>query len=313
MTPSYVVAALLRCGLTIWATSTIVFFLPYVTLGRDPRTARAYGLVAEQGIWQQYLRFLGDAARLDFGPARIAPPARVAEVIALFLPWTIGLLTVATLLAFGLGLLAGGALAWRSAPGALRRLASLLVPLAAVPAYLLSLILLDIVAFRLRLAPLSSAMPTGALPALTPAYLAGMLHHALLPALAIVLSAAGAWAIATRGTMIGLIGEDFIALAEAKGLRRRRIFFVYGLRNALLPQATSLGLALGQALSGTLLVEMVFGYPGIGTLLYRAVTAFDYNTLYGIVVITGAAIGLATLILDLLYSRLDPRIRPRRA
>lgn len=313
MTLSYVVAALLRCGLTIWATSTIVFFLPYVTLGRDPRAARAYGLVAEQGIWEQYLRFIGDAARLDFGPARIAPPARVAEVIALFLPWTIGLLTVATLLAFGLGLLAGGALAWRSAPGALRRLASLLVPLAAVPAYLLSLILLDIIAFRLRLAPLSSAMPTGALPTLTPAYLAGMLHHALLPALAIVLSAAGAWAIATRGTMIGLIGEDFIALAEAKGLRQRRIFFVYGLRNALLPQATSLGLALGQALSGTLLVEMVFGYPGIGTLLYRAVTAFDYNTLYGIVVITGAAIGLATLILDLLYSRLDPRIRSRRA
>jgi peptide/nickel transport system permease protein len=111
-----------------------------------------------------------------------------------------------------------------------------------------------------------------------------------------------------RAMMISGLGEDYIAFAEAKGLKNREIFLHYALRNALLPQTTSLALSLGYIVSGAVLVEIVFGYPGVGTLLYRAIQQFDYFVIYGVVIILILAIGLATLILDMVYPLLDPRI-----
>src|SRR5690606_34830116 len=134
----------------------------------------------------------------------------------------------------------------------------------------------------------------------------------ILPALSIVLASMGTWAIGMRGMMISGLEEDYITFAEAKGLRNREIFFRYALRNALLPQTTALALSLGFIVSGAVLVEVVFGYPGVGTVLYRAIQTFDYFVIYGVVMILILAIGLTTLILDLLYPLLDPRITYQR-
>jgi peptide/nickel transport system permease protein len=134
------------------------------------------------------------------------------------------------------------------------------------------------------------------------------LWHSVLPAMSIVLASLGSWAIGMRGMMISGLGEDYITFAEAKGVRNRDIFTKYALRNALLPQTTSLALSLGFIVSGAVLVEVVFGYPGVGTVLYRAIQTFDYFVIYGVVIILIFAIGLATLILDLIYPLLDPRI-----
>jgi len=147
------------------------------------------------------------------------------------------------------------------------------------------------------------------LPGLNLAFFVDALSHAALPALSIVLAAIGFWALGMRAMMVMLQGEDSMIFAEAKGLKDRTLFMRYAVRNALLPQATALTLALGEILSGAVLVEVVFGYPGIGSVLYTAIRDFDYYLIQGIVFTIVVSIGLATLIVDLAYPLLDPRIR----
>ena len=135
-----------------------------------------------------------------------------------------------------------------------------------------------------------------------------VLHHSVLPALAIVLQQVGFWALGMRGMMVTTSGEDYITLAEANGLRNRTIFFRFGLRNALLPQLTALGLSLANVVAGQVIVEVVFAYPGIGTLLFQAIQASDYTVINGIAFITILSIGLVTMVMDFTYPLLDPRI-----
>ncbi|MBM3188459.1 MAG: ABC transporter permease, partial [Chloroflexi bacterium] len=130
-----------------------------------------------------------------------------------------------------------------------------------------------------------------------------------LPAISMILAGLGGWALGMRGMMVTVQGEDYMVLAEAKGLKRVRLFFRYGMRNALLPQVTGLALSLGHIVSGAVLIELVFGYPGVGGLLAQAIRQFDYPTIYGIVYMVILGIAVATLLLDLFYPLLDPRIR----
>jgi peptide/nickel transport system permease protein len=334
MSLGYVVKRVLLFFVVIWGATTFTFFLPKLAPGRDPIRERMGMMAAtggvmqgaidamvkayeakfglDQPLWQQYLRYLGDMARLDFNYSLAQYPARVIDLIGQALPWTVGLLTVTTLLAFALGSVLGGLMAWPKAPKFLEFLLPPLFTFSAVPYYLLGMILVYLLAFRLKLFPISGGSQTGTVPSLTPDFVLDLLHHSALPALSIILSAIGFWALAMRGMMVTTQGEDFMMMAEAKGLRGSRIFLGYAMRNALLPQMTSLALSLGNVVSGALLVEIVFQYPGIGTLLFKAVTGFDYFTIYGIVFFIIMSVSLATLILDLIYPLLDPRIRHQR-
>ena len=152
----------------------------------------------------------------------------------------------------------------------------------------------------------------GTLPGPTLAFAIDVIYHSIVPALSIVLSSVGFWALSMRGMMVTVQGEDYVNYAEARGLKSREIFFRYALRNALLPQTTALALAMGYVVSGAVLVEVVFAYPGVGTVLYRAVQTFDYFVIYGVVLMVILAIAVVTLILDLVYPLLDPRIAYRR-
>jgi len=138
-------------------------------------------------------------------------------------------------------------------------------------------------------------------------------QHALLPALAIILGSIATWSITMRGLVVSLRGDDFMLFADAKGLRQSTIFLRYAIRNALLPQVTGLGLALGQIVSGALLVEAVFRYPGLGGVLLRAIVTRDYILEQGIVLLIVVSIALVTLVLDLVYPLLDPRLTGARA
>jgi peptide/nickel transport system permease protein len=171
------------------------------------------------------------------------------------------------------------------------------------------MLLLYVLAFRLRMFPLGGGYETGAFPELTPAFGVQLLQHAALPALSIIMASTATWAIGMRGSVVSLDGEDFMLLAEAKGLRRSTLFLRYTLRNAMLPQVTALGIALGQIVSGALLVEAVFRYPGLGGLLLRAILTRDYFLEQGIVLVIVVSIAAATLVLDLAYPLLDPRVR----
>jgi peptide/nickel transport system permease protein len=259
-------------------------------------------------LWQQYLTYLQDIARFDFGVSIANFPSSVIEIILRALPWTIGLLLLATLIAFAIGTVLGAVIAWPRSPSVLNVVLAPLLTLSAIPFYLLGLILVYFLAFSLKWFPLSGGYTLGTIPRMNTAFFLDAAYHSILPALSIILASVGTWAIGMRGMMITGLEEDYITFAEAKGLKGSDIFWKYALRNALLPQTTALALSLGFIVSGAVLVEVVFGYPGVGTVLYRAIQTFDYFVIYGVVMILIFAIGLATLIMDLIYPLLDPRI-----
>ena len=334
MRRSYAVARLIQFVVILWGAATLNFFIPRLAPG-DPIRQRLQmmsrtGSISQQSIEEmvkaydqqfgldqplpvQYVRYLWDAAHLEFGYSLSQYPAKALTLITAALPWTIGLLLVSTLLAFALGTMLGALMAWPKSPRALHYLVAPLLTLSSVPYYLLGLVLVYLFSISQRLFPLSGGYTTGTVPTFSLAFIADVAHHAILPALSIILAAVGFWALGMRGMMVTTEGEDYMIMAEAKGLPDRWIFYRYALRNAILPQFTSLAIALGAVVSGSVLVEVVFGLPGIGTLLYKSITGSDFFVIYGIVFIIIFAIALATLIIDLVYPLLDPRITYRSA
>ena len=182
----------------------------------------------------------------------------------------------------------------------------------AIPFFLLGLILMYLLAFQWQLLPIFGGYSPGAKPAFNAAFILDVLTHALLPALSIILVSIGGWALSMRGMMVTTMGEDYVTFAEAKGLHATTVFLRYCVRNAILPQTTALALALGQILSGAVLVEVIFGYPGIGALLFQAIRENDFFLIQGIVFTVIVALGFTTFILDVFYPWLDPRISYRR-
>ena len=256
---------------------------------------------------------MADTSRFDFNYSIASFPRKVVDMILEGLPWTIALLAVTTAIAFVVGNLLGALLAWPGAPGWLQYVMPPLMALTAVPFFLLGLMLVYVVGFSLQWLPIYGGYTAGGIPQWSLAFAIDVVEHAILPSLAIILGSIGFWALGMRAMMVTNLGEDHVVFAEAKGLQRRTIFFHYGVRNAMLPQATALALVLGQLVSGAVLVEIIFGYPGIGTVLFQAIKGSDFFVVQGIVFILIIAIGLATLILDLVYPLLDPRIVYRRS
>lgn len=318
----------------IWAAATLNFFIPRLSPTRDPIRERLGQLAASGGLnaegieemvkaYQekfgldkpllvQYGNYMSDLLRLDFGYSMSSYPARVVDLIAMALPWTLGLLIVATFLSFTVGTLLGALTAWPGSPGFLKYLVMPFMTLSAIPYYLMGLILLYFLAVQLKIFPLFGGYKLGTTPGLNLPFISGVVEHAVLPALSIVLSGIGFWGLSMWGMMITTLGQDYVTLAEANGLRGRDIFFRYGLRNAILPQSTALALSLGFIVSGSVLVEVVFAYPGIGTLLFQGIRGSDFFLIYGIVFMIILSIGIATTLIDLIYPLLDPRIRTGR-
>lgn len=334
MRRSYALNRLVQFVVILWGAATLNFFIPRLAPGDPIRTRLLMmsrtGSVSQQSIEEmvksydqqfgldqplpvQYVRYLWDAAHLDFGYSLSQYPAKALTLITAALPWTIGLLVISTLLAFVLGTMLGALMAWPKSPRALHYLVAPLLTLSSVPYYLLGLVLVYLFSISQRIFPLSGGYTTGTVPTLSLGFVLDVAHHALLPALSIILAAVGFWALGMRGMMVTTEGEDYMIMAEAKGLPDRWIFYRYALRNAILPQFTSLAIALGAVVSGSVLVEVVFGLPGIGTLLYKSITGSDFFVIYGIVFIIIFAIAFATLIIDLVYPLLDPRITYRSA
>ena len=320
--------------LIVWLAASLNFFLPKLS-GQDPvrtkllQSAQLGGYVhagledmvkeynqrfgLDRPLWRQYVSYLGDTVHLDFNYSIANYPRTVRELIAEAIPWTAALLGTTTLLSFGIGTLLGALLAWPGAPRWMRYLMPPLWALHAIPFFLLGLILMYLLAFQVPLLPIFGGYSAGAHPSLSVGFMLDVLAHALLPALSIVLVATGGWALGMRGMMVTTMGEDYVTFAEAKGLRASTIFLRYCVRNAILPQTTALALALGQILSGAVLVEVIFGYPGVGTVLFHAIQENDFFLTQGIIFTVILALGVATLLLDLIYPKLDPRISYRRS
>lgn len=309
---------------TLLVSISINFFLPRLMPG-DPAQAlmdkmggvppeqlesikAAFGLDSGDSLLTQYGKYLGNTFRGDLGISLSRFPMPVMAVLKLAIPWTLGLIGLCTLISFGLGTVLGIYAAWRRES----RLASLTVGIftfvRSFPYFWLGLILIYTFAFRLRLFPLGGAYEVGLVRG-SLAWVLSVLRYGTLPALTICLSSLGGWILMMRNNMINVLAEDYISVALAKGLSLRRVKTMYAARNAILPSVTGFAMSLGFVVGGGLLTEMVFGYPGMGYMLYQAVNAKDYPLMQAIFLFIAVAVLIANFIADMAVLFLDPRVR----
>ena len=314
---------------TVIVSVTVVFFVPRMVPGNTlgalsaklanvgvnfnnkalvDEYNRRFGL--DKPVLEQYFAYLRQISQGDLGYSIASFPTTVGDLIRQSLPWTVGLLVVTTFISWILGSVIGGVVGW--AGGGSRPLQAL-VPIALVlytiPYYILAIILLFLLAFLWPIFPITGAYSAGSHIELTPQFAVDVLRHAALPALSIVLVSLGWWFLSMRSLIVTVKGEDYITWAEAKGLPAPRIFWAYAFRNALLPQVTGLALSLGQIVGGALVTETIFGYPGVGYLIFSSIKTLDYPVIQGAILLIVVSVASVNLIIDLLYPLIDPRIR----
>lgn len=326
-----IIRRLLFLVMVIWAASTITFFIPRIS-ERNPvrerfaELARSGGfspaameeIIAsyntkfglDESLWVQYVDYVSSIARFDLGVSYNKYPKTVLELIMESLPWTITLLLVTTILSFVIGNLLGAIAAWPRAPQWVRTVATPFILLQGVPPVVMGVLLLFFIGFRLKLAPLGGAYSTGVIPDWSSAsFVWDVVHHQLLPALALLLGSVGGWVLSMRGMGVTIQGEDYVNFAEHKGLGGYTIFKDYYLRNALLPQVTGLALALGGVVTSAIVIESQFGLPGLGRVLDAAIRSNDFLVIYGIVLFVTIAVATLMVVMEFIYPLLDPRIR----
>jgi peptide/nickel transport system permease protein len=312
-----------------WVALTVNFFIPRAVPGnaveaimsKFPGTlqpAAYHALEAMLGvghpgsIWHQYVSYLDEVVHLNFGISSSNYPAHVSTLLAETIPWTLVLVGTATVIAFFLGTLLGILAGWRHG-GWLERLLPGLMFLQAIPYFFLALLLLYLLAVNVHVFPVGLGYSGGLVPGWDWSFISSAIFHSVLPAFTIVITSVAGWMLQMRNVMITTIGEDYVLAAQAKGLPNRRVIFGYAARNALLPQLQGFGLALGFVVSGAIVMEIVFSYPGIGLLLLNSVTSDDFPLTQAIFLVITFAVLLANLIVDLVIVTVDPRVRTREA
>lgn len=313
---------------TLWAAVTLNFVIPRLQPG-DPAEAMVRALVgrnatidpaqleavrrmlgvSDKNLFLQYVDYLGAVFRGDFGISYTYFPYPVTTVIGEALPWTVALVGITTIVSFVAGTLLGAWAAYRRGT----RVDSVLTLgstfLGTLPFFWIALMLIYVFCFTFAFFPESGGYSGNVPPGWTWAFASDVLSHAALPMIAMLVTGPLGWILAMRNNMVQTLGEDYSRLARAKGLGERSIALGYGARIALLPSVTGFALALGGMLGGTILVETIFNYPGIGRLLFEAVGNKDYPLLQAIFLLTTTGVLLANLLADVAYGILDPRVR----
>ena len=323
---SFIVRRVIFYLVAAWVALTINFFIPRAMPGNavqaimakfpnlTPSAYRALEAMLGVGhpgsIWHQYWAYLVNVGHLNFGTDVSQYPASVSSLLAQTIPWTITLVGTATVIAFAIGTALGIMAGWRRG-GWLDRVLPGLMFFQAMPYFFLALILLELLAVRAHLFPIGQGYTGGLIPGWHWDFISSAIYHSLLPALTIVIASVAGWMLQMRNVMLTTIGEDYVLAAQAKGLPNHRVVWTYATRNALLPQLQGFGLALGFVVSGAIVMEIVFSYPGIGLLLLNAVTSNDYPLMQAIFLVITFAVLLANLIVDVIIVVADPRARAR--
>ncbi|MGI8521792.1 MAG: ABC transporter permease [Nocardioides sp.] len=325
---SYVWRKVILFVVTLWASVTLNFLLPRMmpgspvdaaiaklSQGGQPVTnAQRQAIEAQLGsphgsLISQYGDYVAGVARLDFGSSYTFPNQSVAHTIGSALPWTLVLVGVTTIVAFVIGTLLGVYAGWRRGTKGDATVTVGATLFAAFPPFWLGLLLLFVLAFKLNAFPIKGGYSPGLTPNLSLSFINNAATHSVLPALTLAVTSLSGWVFGMRNNMINTLGEDYVTFAEANGLRRRTIAVLYAARNALLPNVTAFGLSLGAVVGGSVLVEGVFSYPGLGNLLYIAVSNHDFPLMQALFLVISVSMLVAIFVVDLLYVRLDPRVR----
>ncbi|ANK89259.1 oligopeptide ABC transporter permease protein (plasmid) [Rhizobium phaseoli] len=332
MTP-YLIFVLKRFGqflLVVFLGVTITFFVTHLTpidpveesigaitqMGQsDPNAIELmrqslrelYGM--QGSIWQQYLHFWLRLATGDLGPSLSAFPTPVSTIILRSLPWTIGLMTVSTLITFVLGNAIGALAGYYRKDMVLKAVSLVFIALLPIPYYILAFVLLIVFGFIWPVLPINGGYEMNANLDLSFALVTDILKHSILPALSLILVGAGSWLIGMRALVSNIITDDYVVFAELGGVPKGKILRSYIARNAMVPQFTGLAMSLGAIFNGTVITEIVFGYPGIGNLLIEAVHAGDYSLVLGLSALSIVGVAAAVFIIDVLSPLIDPRIK----
>ncbi|MDR9772736.1 ABC transporter permease [Rhizobium hidalgonense] len=330
---SYLIFVLKRFGqflLVVFLGVTITFFVTHLTpidpveesigaitqMGQsDPNAIELmrqslrelYGM--QGSIWQQYVHFWLRLATGDLGPSLSAFPTPVSTIILRSLPWTIGLMTVSTLITFVLGNAIGALAGYYRKDMVLKAVSLVFIALLPIPYYILAFVLLIVFGFIWPVLPINGGYEMNANLDLSFALVFDILKHSILPALSLILVGAGSWLIGMRALVSNIITDDYVVFAELGGVPKRKILRSYIARNAMVPQFTGLAMSLGAIFNGTVITEIVFGYPGIGNLLIEAVHAGDYSLVLGLSALSIVGVAAAVFIIDILSPLIDPRIK----
>ena len=316
--------ALLTVALVAFITYTLIRVMP-----GDPIQQLATELVRERGLSYEdavnmaytlldydpeesflegFADYMAGVLRFEFGYSWVYHVS-VNKIIARALPWTLLVLSISLMLSFAIGILLGMAIAWKRRTALDPIITFYAAFTGATPDYVTALVLLIVFAVNLRWFPLSGGYdPTLDIGFNWP-FIASVLYHAFLPILAYTFENTAAWALAMKGSAVSTLGEDYVMAARARGLRDRRIMVSYVGRNALLPMITGLAIALGSMLGGSTLIENIYNYPGIGRFNAEALVRRDLGMMQGLFLFQAMAVIFANLMADLLYTRLDPRIK----
>lgn len=328
----YVLSRILTYVATLFTSFTIIFLLlktiPTSVVELIVESMRATGAVYDPqaliklrealyeifglkgSLLEQYLTFLRRFLSMDFGPSMISFPTPARELVWRYLPWTIGLLTVTTVISWVLGNLLGALAALFRKSRFSKILQATALTLYPIPYYILALVLIFLFAYLIPIFPISGGAPTA--PLFTWEFWKSVIYQSMLPALSIIIpSMFGWWFLSSATLTLNILSEDYYIYGELRGLPKSHLFKKYIMRNILLPQTTALALTLGGIFGGALLTEAIFAYPGLGLLLYRAVGSGDYPVALTVLSLSIIGIATATLIIDLIYPLIDPRVRYR--
>jgi peptide/nickel transport system permease protein len=316
--------------ITLWAALTLNFFIPRFMPGSPLQALRdrthnrlsaatlekmltSFGYRPHENIVVQYLAYLKNMVTGQWGisiGATLGEP--VTKIIGQALPWTLGLVGLATIVAFALGSLVGTVSAWRRGGKLDAVLPSVFVVTSALPYFWVGLLLILVFSVSTNgFLPSDFNYDNTLQPAFTPVFIGNVLRHAVLPAATIVITSVGGWVLTMRNNMITTLAEDYVRMGRAKGLSDRRVMYHYAARNALLPNLSGFAMSLGFVISGAILVEYVFNYPGLGYLLYNSVQNTDYPLMQALFMLFTVAVLVAVLLCDFVTAWLDPRARAK--
>lgn len=326
---SYLLNRVVTLLITVWIAATLIWIIPRLS-PVDPadimlgRMAAGAGAVenADQILAQlrenfglndplvvQYVKYIRNVVTFDFGLSTATFPTQVSTLIARALPWTVGLMLLSVIITFFIGNALGALMAWDRSPKLVRVAIPAAMVFTSIPPILSGLLLMWLLAAKLRWFPLTGAYGLTVEPGWTWGFVQSVIHHGFLPALSIVIVTFGFWALGMRGLMITVQGEDYVTLAKAKGLQPRYILYRYMIRNAILPQITAFALKIGLLVAGQVLVERIFAYNGMGKLLYDAILDQDFPVIQGVSFVIILMTAVSVFLVDLVYPFVDPRIR----
>lgn len=325
----WIIRRTLRMILSIYGVTALTFFIIRLMPG-DPVSYLIYyyvetldwspemaylavqdlmGYNPREHMFKQFLDYMINLHKGDLGKSIIFNKVPVIEIIAARLPWTAFILSISISLSFLIGILVGTLAAYRRGSSLDSFMSFFSTVMRAIPSYIIAFLFMLLLCFRIPIFPYGGAYAPGIKPGFTLAFIFSIFHYAALPILSFVSVNFATWALAMRSSVLDVLGEDYVMFAEARGLHKRRIMLSYVGRNAILPLFTSLAIVMGGMFGGSTFIETVFTYPGIGWLLGLCINARDYTVMQGCFLIMTITTILSNFISDLLYGKLDPRIR----